>query len=53
MEQVESLLEHGELPQEEAEPEAEAVASPEPEAEGVELQPSPGVVPERPLPEIS
>jgi len=53
MEQVASLLEHGELPQEEAEPEAEAAASLEHEAESKETQPAPGVVPERPLPETS
>jgi len=53
MEQVASLLEHGELPQEEAEPEAEAAASTEPEAESKETQPAPGVVTERPLPEVS
>ncbi len=53
MEQVESLLEHGEMPQEEEQPEAKAAASPEPEAESVETQQSPGVVPERPLPEVS
>ncbi len=53
MEQVASLLEYGELPVEEEEPEAEAAAPPEPEAESKETQPAPGVVPERPLPEVS
>jgi len=54
MEQVESLLEHGELPREEKQPEAEeAVESAEPETESAETEPASGVVPERPLPEIS
>ncbi len=53
MEQVESLLERGELPEkDEAKIEA-AVESAEPETERAEAEPSPGVVPEQPLPEVS
>ncbi len=53
MEQVEAIVERGELPQQATEAPAEEPASihPEPEPQREETKPAPGVVPHRPLPD--
>ncbi len=53
MEQVASLLEYGKLPQEKKAKSGTVAEPTMPQPESEQHQPSPGVVPEQPLPEIS